>query len=226
MRLQDLSPNTPAKEVVCALKVDGIVRIPDYLRDVDELRADVFSVINESGGDYEFGRNVKTGAWLKEPKRHPQIHKVFDSDWMREITDAYLGPNRYREGVFITHDFREDKGLGRNGFLHFDRTRAFKFFFYLSDCESLDCGPLMCFPGTQAKGKELRTATPKATKYANIPNRLEIDFPELGYKAEDALPAFGKAGTLLIFDSDVFHFGGRVGNGKERPVLRSHSRAK
>lgn len=223
--IPDLTKNATPEEVAEYLKKYGIVRVKNYLNDVAALKEDTLSVVKEAAGNYQFGKNVKTGSWLKDRSKHKEIHNVFDNKWMKKVTSLYLGKkHRYREGVFITHDFRDDRGLGRNGFLHFDRTRAFKFFFYLTDCKSLDCGPFMCFPGTHNKGKELRKTTPKGTKYAKIPNRLEIDFPELGYKAEDALPAFGQAGTLLIFDSDMFHLGGRVKKGHERLILRSHSR--
>jgi hypothetical protein len=225
--IRDLTANASPQEVVDLLKLDGIVRISNYLANVDDLKKDTLSVIAEAGGDYPFGKNVKTGPWLNPISKHPYIHKVYDSDWMRDITDRYLGkPNRYREGVFITHDFKSEDGLGRNGYLHFDRTRAFKFFFYLTDCLTLDDGPFMCYPGTQILGRDLRQAFDPKLPYAKRPNRLDIDYVGLGYTAESATPVYGKAGTLLIFDSDVFHLGGKVAKGHERLVLRSHSRTK
>ena len=52
-------------------------------------------------------------------------------------------------------------------------------------------------------------------------NRIELDYPELleTYPPE---PIEAKAGTLLVFDTDIFHKGGQVEEGKERLIVRLH----
>ena len=38
------------------------------------------------------------------------------------------------------------------------------------------------------------------------------------------MPVEGKAGTLIVFDSDIFHQGGKINKkGAERIVLRMHN---
>ena len=41
---------------------------------------------------------------------------------------------------------------------------------------------------------------------------------------QSLIPVEGKAGTLIVFDSDVFHQGGKINKkGAERIVLRMHN---
>lgn len=59
--------------------------------------------------------------------------------------------------------------------------------------------------------------------FTNNKNRLELDYPQL-YEPNKLVPVEGKAGTLIVFDSDIFHQGGKINiKDKERIVLRSHN---
>ena len=59
--------------------------------------------------------------------------------------------------------------------------------------------------------------------FSVVKNRLELDYPEL-YDYSKLIPVEGKAGTLIVFDSDVFHQGGKINKeGEERIVLRMHN---
>jgi hypothetical protein len=50
---------------------------------------------------------------------------------------------------------------------------------------------------------------------------LEVEFPEVidEYPPE---AVNGTAGTLIVFDTDTFHMGGRVEENKSRLVVRGH----
>jgi hypothetical protein len=53
----------------------------------------------------------------------------------------------------------------------------------------------------------------------NLEKIIKLDYPEL-YK--EPTPIFGAPGTLILFDTDIFHLGGKVSTGKERKLIRSH----
>ena len=54
--------------------------------------------------------------------------------------------------------------------------------------------------------------------FKNVKNRLELDYPQL-YEPNKLIPVEGKAGTLIVFDSDIFHQGGKINiKDKERIV--------
>jgi hypothetical protein len=67
-------------------------------------------------------------------------------------------------------------------------------------------------------------ARERASEYREMKNKLELDYPELGYTFSDSIPVEGPAGTMFVFHSDVFHVGGRLSEGKERRVIRLHLR--
>ena len=118
--------------------------------------------------------------------------------------------------IMVTNEFYHDK-MERNKWLHFDRWKSLKAMVYLSDvCP--DSGPFSVVPGTHKIGANLRRAF-KGMPYEHRPNRIEIDYPSL-YK--ESTPICEKKGTLILFDSDIFHQGGSIKEGKTRTLIRSH----
>ena len=96
---------------------------------------------------------------------------------------------------------------------------------YLTDVDK-DSAPFSVVPGSHKDGSRLRTRAIEkaANEYEKIKNWPLEDYPESGYSKDDIVPIEGKAGTLIIFDTDIFHLGGNVSNGKERMMIRSHVR--
>ena len=141
---------------------------------------------------------------------------------MLEVAQNYMSYPNLNNELFITHDYKHDNGLARNGYLHFDRTFTFKFLIYLSDVDE-NCGPFSIVPRSHLKGKELRNKTTN-DEYEDKKNRIFLDYPELGYTEEDIVPVLGEAGDLIIFDTDVFHMGGLVREGFQRLLIRGHTR--
>ena len=214
-------------EILAQLNHAGVVKVPGYLPQPQKLIEEVERSITDQGKQgYEFGQNVRFQS-VYRLGAYPEIRRTFSDPWMKDLTAQYLkGRHDFACEVFITHEFRTDRGKARNGFLHFDRTRAFKFMLYLSEVEE-DCGPFTCVPGTHLKGREMRTAAWKRTRdYGEVKNRIDLDYGELGITREDHVPVTGPPGTLIVFDSDVFHMGGNIEPGKARLIIRSHSRLK
>ena len=98
--------------------------------------------------------------------------------------------------------------------------RSLKFFIYLSDIDK-SCGAFSCSIGSRAEGYNLRRSAWSVGNYDNVKNRIELDYPEL-LKEYPSQPIEGKAGTLIVFDTDTFHKGGKVESEKERLVVRLH----
>jgi len=175
-------------------------------------------------GSYEFGRSGRIGSLNRWGGT--AIHDVFAKNVVIETANTFMteemgGSPQFNE-FHITHDYRSDQGLARNGHLHFDRLGTFKFFMYLTDCDR-SSGAFSYIPDSYTLGKELREkAWEETSDYGGAKNRLELDYPDLGYKAKNAVPIEGPAGTLFAFHSDVFHMGGSVDEGKERRVIRFH----
>jgi len=208
-------------EILTTVYENGLYIFPELVDEsvVKKLKSQTLSLLDEKGDkEYKFGTAINMGG-LNE--QDGDIREFFDTDYFNSLARQY-GKGEAR-AVMATHDYQNDNGTERNGFLHFDRTHTFKFFLYLTDCDE-SSGAFRYAPGSRELGETLRTqATVDAGgDYKTIANRLEIDYLDLNYTAEDAKPVEGKAGTLFAFDTDTFHMGGVIQDGKERVVIRSH----
>jgi len=148
--------------------------------------------------------------------------QVYTNPWMQGLHRQYTnGSQQYGMNVFATHDYKYEGELARNGWLHFDRHWRLKFFIYLTDIDK-SSGAFSCCVGSKQKGMELRTsAWNSPSHYEDVKNRIELDYPELldQYPCE---PVEAAAGTLIVFDTDTFHMGGKCDEGKERLIVRLH----
>lgn len=214
--------NSDISKIVDIIKEYGICVIP-YYTPIINLKKDVLKSFEERGNTYEFGEYLRMG---KEYKNYNNLNDYFNDPNFKKITSMYLKEHSYdfNANVFSTKDYKTDKGLARNGYLHFDRSHMFKFFVYLSDVDE-NSGPLSVVPKSHLIGKKLRESfQEKANNYEEIKNRIKLDFPEL-YKQNEIIPILGKMGSLIIFDTDIFHKGGET-NGKERLIIRGHTKIK
>lgn len=205
------------------LASDGVFKIENYITGgaLKELHNEIQDKCENEAGHYEFGRNY-CGPALHKFDPNSATSKVYDSPWMRELHAACSDkPHEYGKNVFATHDYKFTGDLARNGWLHFDRNWCLKFFIYLTDIDK-SCGAFSCSPKSRQKGEALRNEAWKESRnYGNVKNRVELDYPELldTYPPE---PIEAKAGTLIVFDTNTFHKGGKCDHGKERLIVRLH----
>jgi hypothetical protein len=222
----------------------GIFTINNYLlkNEVSELKEEVLHHHKIYGKSYPFGSTYS----IRTPKELPNESfqkRTFSNAWMKELFLDYNNniSKGFFESLYSTHDYKFDGNIGRNGYLHFDRNSSLKFFLYLNDVTE-DNGAFYIQTGSHKLGKKLRESAwgsfmplPNDSllkkilnktfgiNFKNVKNRLELDYPEL-FEPKKLVPVEGKAGTLIVFDSDIFHQGGKINiHNKERVVLRSHN---
>ena len=167
-----------SNEVTKVIKDVGLYIYPELVEKnvVEKLKEQTLSILSDRGDtDYKFGTAVNMGG-LNE--QYGPIREFFDTDYFNGLAQQY--GKREARAVMATHDYRNDQGTERNGFLHFDRTHTFKFFLYLTDCDE-SSGAFRYVPGSRELGETLRTqATVDAGgDYKTIANRLEIDYIDL-----------------------------------------------
>lgn len=226
------------------LKKHGIFKIASFLSasQIKLLRQEVLNYHSKQGKPYPFGSSYVIQA-PSDLKNNSLQKSVFSKSWMKELFLTYnRGVSKgFFDSIYSTHDYKFDGNIGRNGYLHFDRNASLKYFLYLNDVTEKN-GAFFIQPNSHKLGRELRKKawgkripTPNdriikkllikffGKSFKEVKNRLEIDYPEL-YKPEKLIPAEGKAGTLIVFDSDIFHQGGKINKkGAERIVLRMHN---
>lgn len=182
---------------------------------------EVLNLCETKGGHYEFGRNYR-GPSLGSFNDGGYVKKVFNCEWLKSLDKTYRKTDKgFSSAIYATYDFKNDKGLARNGWLHFDREQCLKYFIYLTDIDSTN-GALNISPKSRKKGKELREKSWSTTNnYGSVLNRIELDYPEL-LDEYPCYPIEYPAGTLIVFDTDTFHKGGECEDGKSRLVVRAH----
>ena len=213
-------------KVVETLQDHGVAVCKNYIEDFSSIKEEAEKIIEDTEeADYLFGKVARIGSVEENRSQNPALAVFFSQPWMFKKFHEYTGKYVRFSEIFVQNDYRNDRGISRNGVLHFDRIPTFKFMLYLTDVEKED-GPLSVIPGTHLDGSYLRTqatADPNIP-YADIKNWPLVDYPELGYSEENIVPICGPAGTLIAFDTDVFHRGGLVGDDRSRLMVRSHLR--
>ena len=220
--MQHINKTESIEKMQTILSQDGVFIIDNYLSgdDLEKLHSEVLDRCKSKGGHYEFGRNYR-GDSIFSYDNDNIIRKVYDVQWMKDLYSAYSNNSKgYGINVFATHDYKFTGELARNGWPHFDRHWRLKFFIYLTDID-ITSGAFSCSVGSIKAGSELRKNAWRQPKYEDVKNRIELDYPELLDSYPDEAVE-GKAGTLIVFDTDTFHKGGKCDEGKERLIVRLH----
>ncbi len=212
------------KRLNLLLKENGVLVVRNFLSE-EELKGLVkeFHYALESDGnsfikplDYSVGKACNIFIEKIEGSVIPFTQKVFSSDWMRRVAKNYLQKDFVlNKEIFFVKDVVGSKHVAND--LHFDVQPTFKFFIYLNDTTKTN-GAFACVPGSHKKADEIRKKLGGKVNYENRELTRELPYTE-----KDAVSVEGKAGSLIIFDTNVFHRAGTVSEG-ERWVMRGHTR--
>jgi hypothetical protein len=167
---------------------------------------------------YSLGEHSIIPKYLAMGGIYPTIKAIFYNKWFGEIAETFYGSKTFElnEDLFVVKDVVGSKHIAQN--LHFDVLQTLKFFLYLNDVTAKN-GAFTCVPGSHLWTKEKRKTDAADISYGN--REYTRDLPDLG----EPVPVEGSAGTLIIFDTDLFHKTGTVEVG-ERRVIRGHTRFK
>jgi len=144
-----------------------------------------------------------------------QLNKFINSDLVSKV----LKSDRYREyklnSVFATLDKPKTNHIAQDP--HFDRVPTLKFLLYLNDM-SFENGAFMLSPGSQNWVKK-NFSYPRPAFVSNKFFENTRKVPKI--INDNLIPIEGKAGTLIIFDTDTIHHQGLVKRGESR-IIRFH----
>jgi len=210
------------KEISKRINKDGVLLIENFidLADLELLNNEFDKALSAEENSYlkKLNYSVGKGAKLRRSKlnanAYPVTNEVFSSSWMKSICNDILGWfSLLNFEIYVVNDVvGSDHGAMD---MHFDVTRNLKFFIYLTDTKKAN-GAFTCVPGTHKKTVDIRKKLGKDVNYENLSTSRPTN-----YLPEEELCVEGGAGTLIIFDTDVYHKAGHVSEG-ERRVMRGH----
>ena len=205
--------------IVEAVKQNGIYICEDFLAadDLAEMRKNFHdSLVSHS---FDFGSPNLKGAKLHpvDLEKFSGFRKVFLSREFQQVAQTFLQSKHIEHchDIYVVKDLIDSKSYAQD--LHFDVIPQIKFYFYLNDVTRKN-GAFEYVPGSQVWTKKLRKENNQQITFEN--REYSRDLPK-DFGAPVSMEA--KAGTLIIFDTDMFHKAGYVTEG-ERWVVRGHSR--
>ena len=233
--MENKTENT--EKILEEIRNNGIYYIDSFLspEEVEGIREELLKFYNSISDGSQYcdsapvqKNSYKTGKALVFLKQEsiPYSNSIFERDFFKKLAFGYLGQGCQRNlQTFSTYEYKvvEREEWPRNLFFHFDPYRALKFFFYLEDTDE-ENGAFRAIPGSHHQCRSIRE---KTNIYTLLHEKYLVEqHPELSnLKEEDAKFFTGKAGTLLIFDTDIAHTGGILKkDGAKRMVILNHNR--
>ena len=213
-------------ELIALLREHGVVAITDFVAPdiIEQLMHEFQWALSAEGledvvpTEYSIGRASR--IYLSAPEREElkAIRALFKSEFCTSVSCEYFESAqsiRVNDEVFAVKDVVGSRHIANDP--HFDVLPTLKFFLYLTDTTE-ENGAFKCVPGSQVWTAQCRERYGADITYENRDFTRQL--PE-EYGAP--IPVEGKAGTLIVFHTDVFHHAGTVHSG-ERNVLRGHTR--
>jgi hypothetical protein len=144
----------------------------------------------------------------------PATYEFLTDAALCEVVATYLGSEAsINHAAYMTLDVAHATPVT---VLHYDRKQAVKVFLCITAANSA-CGSPSFVPGSHKHGRTIREA-----HLASGIQESELPITS-GHENLTAVPMDSPAGSLVIFDTDCLHMGGRVMPGQARRVLRGHS---
>lgn len=205
------------------IKENGVAILPNFISKAElELLDTEFEKLVKTKSraiksfPLEKGEGVGITRRKLKAKNFPSTAEFFDRPFMHAIANEYVHPScNLNSKIYVVRDVVGTTTYAND--LHFDVQKCLKFFIYLNDVTANN-GAFEFAAGTHHWVEDLRRSD--RAKEITFENR-EIS-RELPYKEEHVISLEGKAGTLFIFDTDMFHRTGTTSMG-ERKIMRGHT---
>jgi hypothetical protein len=144
----------------------------------------------------------------------PATYSFLTDAMLENVIAAYLGPmSSINHAAYLTLDIAHTTPITA---LHYDRKRAVKAFLCISPANETSGAPAFV-PRSHRHGRVIR----EGHLACGVP---ESELPiTSGHDGWTPIPMASPAGSLVVFDTDCLHMGGKVMPGHTRRVLRGHS---
>jgi hypothetical protein len=209
--------------VVERLEADGVVLVPEYL-DADAIAQatrEAYELFERTPSwahheAYSVGQSVRMERADVEGAAYPMISSAFARPELESVVSAFFGEGYiFSRTIYTILDIVGSTTHVQQ--LHYDKMRHLKSFIYLTNV-GIENGPFHCLPGSHLLAREAQRENRE--KYI-VPSDADVRQLPDGLAGQNT-PVLGKAGTLILFDSDILHHAGVVVAG-ERLAVRSLS---
>lgn len=140
------------------------------------------------------------------------MFSLFNNTKLSKIINLlFKKKNKFNSQIFFQETKKTLNPLAKE--LHFDKLHQFKIWLFLNDIENIN-GPIEIFPKSHIKNEHQRLKSYNAIEDVNNLPKNNINY--IGKKL------VGNAGSLLIFNSDLYHRATSVTEGFRR-IVRGHS---
>ncbi len=211
-----------ASNILTSLEEKGISIVEDYIdqETLKTLKSDFDKYLSLEDNSFlkvfEYSAGKACKLILRMLDTNSTAFAVFTSDFFQEVANDFLKEEfELNKEIFLVEDISTSEHVAQQ--LHYDIARTLKFFIYLEDT-TVENGAFCCVPGSQKWTSKMR----ENHSHEILPGNREFT-RKLTDEFGEAIPIEGKAGTLIIFDTDVFHKAGKVSKGRRR-VMRGHTR--
>lgn len=203
-----------------ALSEYGIAVLPEYLgnHEVTAIAEHVRRLLNNHPRYAQPLNSYPDGNGIRVERERvsiedAQLASVFDQPWMRQVAETFFGPQPYvfNHDLMIVLDVVGTEHLAQQ--VHYDRMPQLKFFLYLTDT-SVTNGAFHCLPGSHHHAKKIQQENRRRLR---LPSSAEtrLRTPEL---TTGLIPVEGRAGNLMVIDSDIAHRGTQIRRGQRLSV--------
>lgn len=219
-----ISPTESSQEeILGTLKENGVVAMPNFIPKVElqELDREFEQLLKtRSRGVKAFPLEKGEGVGIQRKKLRakdfPATADFFNRPFMHRLASKYVHPTaKLNSKIYVVRDVVGTTTYAND--LHFDVQKCLKFFIYLNDVTANN-GAFEFVPKTHGWVEELRRSD-RASEITFENRELSRELP---YQEEHVLSLEAKAGTLFLFDTDMFHRTGTTSMG-ERKIMRGHT---
>jgi len=199
----------------------GLVVIDNYIdQDTNsKLNVEFEEILSTPNTNYKNQRPYSEGRACVVTRERlgnalPTTKEVFSRKMMQGLAKSYVGDDvKFNYEIYVVNDVVGSKHVAND--LHFDVTKSFKFFMYLSDTKE-ENGAFACVPGSHKKTEEIRARLGDNITYEDLSSSRSLPVED-----HEIISIEAPEGSLIIFDTEVFHRAGHVSKG-ERKVMRAH----
>jgi len=155
--------------------------------------------------------------------RYLAIAGLFNHGPLVSLARRYMGvPCLPNYEIYATHETNPAEVVAPK---HFDKLWTLKYMLYLADVGP-DDAPFGVAPGSMRANREtFRRIFDEAgiDRLSMSDERYQTMANTDPGPVDDVVPIMAPAGTLIVFDTDTYHYAPAVAPGHERRILRAHS---